>query len=184
MLDDKTIQSAVARLAAAAAFPSQVILFGSYARGTAVEGSDIDLLAIEREIPNEADEYMRLRDALGRLAPGVGVDLLLCQEHEYASGARYPVTFCTEPGMKARCCMTPFVDEAKRLLRIAGRDYQTFTILRNHPEALKRLLGQLIGQKLFDISNHIGNVFVRKLFWLPMRRAVSNISQRCDSLLL
>ena len=31
--------------------------------------------------------------------------------------------------------MTPFVDEAKRLLRIAGRDYQTFTILRNHPEA-------------------------------------------------
>jgi HEPN domain-containing protein len=31
--------------------------------------------------------------------------------------------------------MTPFIDEAKRLLRIAGRDYQTFTILRNHPEA-------------------------------------------------
>jgi HEPN domain-containing protein len=31
--------------------------------------------------------------------------------------------------------MTAFVDEAKRLLRIAARDYQTFTILRNHPEA-------------------------------------------------
>ena len=31
--------------------------------------------------------------------------------------------------------MTPFVDEAKRLLPIAGRDYQTLTILRNHPEA-------------------------------------------------
>ncbi|MGH8654298.1 MAG: HEPN domain-containing protein [Gammaproteobacteria bacterium] len=31
--------------------------------------------------------------------------------------------------------MTPFIDEAKRLLRIAGRDYQTFTILRNHAEA-------------------------------------------------
>jgi HEPN domain-containing protein len=31
--------------------------------------------------------------------------------------------------------MTPFIGEAKRLLRIAGRDYQTFTILRNHPEA-------------------------------------------------
>ena len=31
--------------------------------------------------------------------------------------------------------MTPFIDEAKRLLRIAGRDYETFTILRNHPEA-------------------------------------------------
>ena len=31
--------------------------------------------------------------------------------------------------------MTPFIDEAKRLLRIAGRDYQAFTILHNHPEA-------------------------------------------------
>ena len=26
--------------------------------------------------------------------------------------------------------MTPFIDEAKHLLRIARRDYQTFTILR------------------------------------------------------
>jgi hypothetical protein len=26
--------------------------------------------------------------------------------------------------------MTPFIDEAKRLLCIASRDYQTFTILR------------------------------------------------------
>ncbi len=29
----------------------------------------------------------------------------------------------------------PFIGAAKRLLRIAGRDYQIFTILRNHPEA-------------------------------------------------
>ena len=57
MLDDKTIQSAVARLVAAATSLSQVILFGSYARGTADEGSDLDLLVIEREIPNKADEY-------------------------------------------------------------------------------------------------------------------------------
>src|SRR5919198_6514418 len=71
MLDDRTIQSAVTRLVAAATSPGQVILFGSYARGTADEGSDLDLLVIEREIPNKADEYMRLRDALGRLAPGV-----------------------------------------------------------------------------------------------------------------
>jgi uncharacterized protein len=90
MLDDKTIQSAVARLVAAATSPSQVILFGSYARGTADEGSDLDLLVIEWEIPNKADEYMRLRDALGRLAPGVGVDLLLYQEHEYAQRSQVP----------------------------------------------------------------------------------------------
>jgi predicted nucleotidyltransferase len=90
MLDDKTIQSAVARLVAAATSPSQVILFGSYARGTADEGSDLDLLVIEREISNKADEYMRLRDALGRLAPGVSVDLLLYQEHEYAQRSQVP----------------------------------------------------------------------------------------------
>ncbi|MGH8606774.1 MAG: nucleotidyltransferase domain-containing protein, partial [Gammaproteobacteria bacterium] len=48
MLDDKTIHSAVARLVAAATSPSQVILFGSYAQGTADEGSDLDLLVIEQ----------------------------------------------------------------------------------------------------------------------------------------
>jgi hypothetical protein len=39
-------------------------------------------------------------------------------------------TFYTELERKARSCMTPFIDEAKHLLRIARRDYQTFTILR------------------------------------------------------
>ena len=90
MLDDTTIRSAVARLAAAASSPSRVIVFGSYARGTADEGSDLDLLVIEREIPDKAEEYMRLRDALGRLAPGIGVDLLLYQEHEYTQRSQVP----------------------------------------------------------------------------------------------
>ncbi|MGH6635429.1 MAG: nucleotidyltransferase domain-containing protein [Gammaproteobacteria bacterium] len=67
-----------------------MILFGSYARGTADEGSDLDLLVIEREIPDKADEYTRLRDALGRLAPGIGVDLLLYQEYEYAQRSQVP----------------------------------------------------------------------------------------------
>jgi len=31
--------------------------------------------------------------------------------------------------------MTPFIEEAERQLRLARRDYQTFTILRSHPEA-------------------------------------------------
>ncbi|MCI0561000.1 MAG: nucleotidyltransferase domain-containing protein [Nitrososphaera sp.] len=44
MLDDKTIRSALARLVAAATSPSQVILFGSYARWMTDEGSDLDLL--------------------------------------------------------------------------------------------------------------------------------------------
>jgi hypothetical protein len=44
MLDDKTIQSAVACLVAATTSPSQVILFGSYAQGTADEGSGLLML--------------------------------------------------------------------------------------------------------------------------------------------
>ena len=44
MLDAEAIQSAVKRMVAAASGPSQVILFGSYARGTADEGSDLELL--------------------------------------------------------------------------------------------------------------------------------------------
>ncbi len=31
--------------------------------------------------------------------------------------------------------MTPFIDEAERLLRLARRDYQTCAILSSHPEA-------------------------------------------------
>jgi predicted nucleotidyltransferase len=68
MFDDKTIQSAVARLVAAATSASQVILFGSYAQGSADAGSDQNLLVIEQEISNKAEGYLRLRDAVGRLA--------------------------------------------------------------------------------------------------------------------
>lgn len=90
MLDEETIQSAVARLVTAATSPSKVILFGSYARGMADGGSDLDLNVIEREIPDKADEYLRLRDAVGRLAPGVGLDLLLYREHEFAQRSQVP----------------------------------------------------------------------------------------------
>ncbi len=31
--------------------------------------------------------------------------------------------------------MTPFIDEAQRLLKLAERDYETFSILRAHPHA-------------------------------------------------
>ena len=54
ILDDKTMQSAVARLVAAATSPSQVILFASYARGMANEGSE------QREIPNITQHATRL----------------------------------------------------------------------------------------------------------------------------
>ena len=48
MLDSAAIQSAVDRMIAKASSPSRVILFGSYARGAATAGSDLDLAVIER----------------------------------------------------------------------------------------------------------------------------------------
>lgn len=90
MLDEQTIQAAVTRLIAAATSPSRIILFGSYARGVADSGSDLDILVIERDISDLAEEYMRLRDALGRLAPGVGVDLLVYREGEYTRRSQVP----------------------------------------------------------------------------------------------
>lgn len=90
MLDSKVIQSAVNRMVAQASSPSRVIMFGSYARGSATEGSDLDLLVVETEIHDRGDEYMRLLDALGRVAPGVGVDLLLYPLHEFERRSQVP----------------------------------------------------------------------------------------------
>lgn len=75
MLSPQAIQSAVDRLIGAAHSPLKVILFGSYARGDAKEASDLDLLVVEAEVPNIAEEYGRLRGAIGSL--GTGVDLLI-----------------------------------------------------------------------------------------------------------
>ena len=92
MLDQQAIQSAVDRLVAAASTPLRVILFGSYGRGTADSGSDLDLMVIEREVPDRAEEYMRLMDALGRVAPGIGVDLVIYPLSEFERRSQVPGT--------------------------------------------------------------------------------------------
>jgi predicted nucleotidyltransferase len=90
MLDTETIQTAVERMVAAASSPARVILFGSYARGTADEGSDLDLMVIEKELPDKAAEYMRLRGAIGRI--GTGVDVLIYSEEEAMRRSQVPGT--------------------------------------------------------------------------------------------
>jgi predicted nucleotidyltransferase len=81
MLSDGAIREVVLRAAAAASSPAKIILFGSYARGDADDDSDLDLLVVEKEIPDHTREYVRLRSAVGAL--GVGVDLLLYSEAEF-----------------------------------------------------------------------------------------------------
>ena len=92
MLDESTIQRAAERLACAASSPSRVILFGSYARGTADAGSDLDLMVIEQSLADPGAEYLVLMQALGRVAPGVGVDLLLYPQGEFERRSQVPGT--------------------------------------------------------------------------------------------
>ena len=79
MISEATIQQAVERLVAAAN-QSKVILFGSYARGDATEDPDLDLMVIERELPNKFEEMVRLRQELRPLRIPVDV-LVYSQEY-------------------------------------------------------------------------------------------------------
>lgn len=90
MLNNETIQTAVNRMVAAMTAPARVILFGSYARGTANEDSDLDLMVIEKGEPDKAAEYLLLRRAIGGI--GVGVDVLIYSEEEALSRSQVPGT--------------------------------------------------------------------------------------------
>ena len=89
MISEQTIQQAVARLVAAAK-PSKIILFGSYARGDATEDSDLDLMVIAPGEVNKFDEMVRLRNVMGDM--GVGVDLLVYSDQEASRRSQVPGT--------------------------------------------------------------------------------------------
>lgn len=90
MIDIETIRAASARLVAAASSPARVILFGSCARGTATEDSDLDLMVIEKDPQDKAAEYLRLRKAIGGI--GAGVDVLIYSEEEALRRSQVPGT--------------------------------------------------------------------------------------------
>lgn len=89
MISSEQIQQAVDRLVAAAR-PLKVILFGSYARGDATENSDLDLMVIEREVPNKFDEMVRLHRAVGNV--GAGVDVVVYSDQEASRRSQVPGT--------------------------------------------------------------------------------------------
>lgn len=63
MISEETVQQAVDLLRAAAA-PSRIILFGSYARGDARENSDLDFLVTKPVVTARRREMVRLSDVL------------------------------------------------------------------------------------------------------------------------
>jgi uncharacterized protein len=73
------------RLAAVASSPAKVILFGSYARGEANEESDVDLLVLQNDFSDRAQEYLRLSKAAHAMAPKVEVILMKNEDYEWKS---------------------------------------------------------------------------------------------------
>jgi predicted nucleotidyltransferase len=63
--------------------PEQIILFGSYARGDAKEGSDVDLLVVTKDdfLPASFDEkievYLKYSSAIKDLHKDIPIDLLV-----------------------------------------------------------------------------------------------------------
>jgi len=88
MLSDQSILNAARRVALTAAQPVRIIVFGSYGRGDADEGSDLDLLVIEPHVENKAEEYLKLHRAVGPI--GVGVDLLVFSRDEFERRSQVP----------------------------------------------------------------------------------------------
>ena len=89
MIDAATLQQVVQRLIAVAQ-PSRIILFGSYGRGDADEGSDLDLVVVLPEVTDKYGEMIRLHKAVGNV--GLGVDVLVYSEAEYKRRSQVPGT--------------------------------------------------------------------------------------------
>lgn len=81
MISQETIRDAIRRLLEAAPKGSEVVLFGSYARGGAKEDSDLDFLVIEPEVTSRRREMVRLRDVLRGMR--IGVDVLVTSRHVF-----------------------------------------------------------------------------------------------------
>ena len=77
MIDEATIEEAGRRISAAEPL-ARVILFGSHARGEGDSGSDLDLLVIEPEVEDVAEESVRLHRTLRDL--GVAADVVVIEE--------------------------------------------------------------------------------------------------------
>ncbi len=81
MIEAQTIDEAVRRLLEAAPPGSQVILFGSYARGNANENSDLDFLVVEPMLNGRRQEMVRLRQVLRPM--GVPVEVLVVSQDAF-----------------------------------------------------------------------------------------------------
>lgn len=76
--DELIIHEAARRITDASPPGTRVILFGSHARGEAGKHSDVDLLVIEPDVENPAEESIRLRRTLHGLL--LAADVIVVSE--------------------------------------------------------------------------------------------------------
>src|ERR1022692_2399452 len=132
--------------------PDKVILFGSYASGTATESSDIDLLVISRStLPRREREVRLTRQLFGS---GVPYDLLVLTPEEIEERLRRNGPFIRDSVDWSGCLsapMTPDYDvatfETWRLK--AEEDFTAASILAEHagPAATICFLCQQVAEK-------------------------------------
>lgn len=89
MISNDTIQQAI-RLLAEQSVVQRVILFGSYATGTAREDSDLDFLVIETCLTSRRAEMVRLRASLRSL--GIPVDVMVADAEQFETWKDQPRT--------------------------------------------------------------------------------------------
>jgi uncharacterized protein len=81
MFSEESIVLAAQRIAAASSSPAKVILIGSYARGDATEDSDVDLVVLQKEFADKANEFRRLNKEVRKELRRV--DLILMREEDF-----------------------------------------------------------------------------------------------------
>lgn len=84
----EVIEEIGTRLARAAPTYSRVVLFRSYARGEGDAGSDYDVLVIEQEVADAAEEAVRLRAELSDAPSAEAVEELAWRQHGRARVAQ------------------------------------------------------------------------------------------------
>ncbi|MDD3925842.1 MAG: nucleotidyltransferase domain-containing protein [bacterium] len=103
MISEEIIMEVKERLKLAAP-DSTIILFGSYARGDAREGSDLDILVVEPDIISRRREMVRLHDALRSLR--IPVDILVTSNKNFEEWSDTPGTVIYEAAKKGKVLYT------------------------------------------------------------------------------
>ena len=100
MVDQGTIDEAARILLSTAPAGSEVILFGSHARGDARDSSDVDFLVVEPMVLQRRSETVRLRGALRPL--GIPVDVLVLSRRAFEAWRDQPNTVVYEAAREGK----------------------------------------------------------------------------------